>query len=147
MNKVLKILIILIAVICGLIGLAYFSFLQIDFIGQKDPEGVKANLERWDKMLLEAEYRNGTDFCNIKLLDSLNIEINVGDAAGGTIMTEDYKLSGDTIIIIHGIKHADKYINSSKMIIQNDRILYLIDNNGNFDTTQTMKVKFNKLKM
>lgn len=146
MNKLLKILIIVITIIGGLIVFTYYSFMQIDFIGQKDPEVVKANLERWDKMLFEAEYRDGTDYCKINLLDSVNIEINVGDAAGGTIMTKDYKLSGDTIIIIDGIKHADKYINSSKMIIQNERILYLKDSNGNFDTSQTMKVKFNKLK-
>jgi hypothetical protein len=146
MNKSLKILIIVITVIGGLIGLAYYSFMQIDFIGQKDPEVVKANLERWDKMLLEAEYRNGTDYCKINILDSISIEINVGDAAGGTILTEEYKLSGDTITIIDGIKHVDKYINSSEMVIQNDRILYLKGSDGNFDTTQTMKVKFNKLK-
>lgn len=146
MNKGLKILIIVITIIGGLFGLAYYSFMQIDFIGYKDPEVVKANIERWDKMLLKAEYRNGTDYCEINLLDSSNIEINIGDASGGTILTEDYKLSGDTIIIIGGIKHANKYINSSEMVIQNNRILYLKDSKGNFDTTQTMKVKFNKLK-
>lgn len=146
MNKGVKILIIVIAICGGLIGLAYYGFKQIDFIGHKDPKVVKANLERWDKMLLKAEYRNGTDYCKINLLDSINIEINVGDAAGGIILTEDYKLSGDTIIIIEGIKYAEKYINSSEMVIQNDRILYLKDSAGNFDTTQTMKVKFNKLK-
>ena len=145
MNKTLKILIIAIVLSVGLIGLAFYSFLQLDFIGSKDPKVVKANIERWDKMLLEAEYRNGTDYCKINLLDSVNIEINVGDAVGGVILTEKYYLSDDTIIIIDGIKHADKYINSSKMIIQNDRILYLIDDKGNFDTIQTMKVKFNKL--
>ena len=32
------------------------------------------------------------------------------------------------------------------MLIQNDRILYLKDSDGNFDTTQTMEVKFNKFK-
>jgi hypothetical protein len=146
MNKSSKILIIVITVIGGLIGMAYYSFMQIDFIGHKDPEVVKANLERWNNMLLKAEYRNGTDYCKINILDSVSIEISVGDAAGGTIMTEEYKLSGDTINIIDGIKHADKYINSPEMVIQNDRILYLKDSDGNFDTTQTMKVKFNKLK-
>ena len=109
MNKNLKILLIVITVIGGLIGLIYYSFMQIDFIGHKDPKIVKSNLERWDKMLLKAEYRNGTDHCKINILDSVNIEINVGDAAGGTIMTEAYKLSGDTITIIDGLKHADKY--------------------------------------
>ena len=146
MNKCLKISIIVITIIGGSIGLAYYSFMQIDFIGHKAPEVVEANLERWDKMLLKGEYRNGTDCCKINLLDSINIEINVGDAIGGTIMTEEYKLSGDTIIIIEGIKHVSKYINSSEMVIQNDRILYLKDSNGDFDTTQTMKVKLNKLK-
>jgi hypothetical protein len=147
MNKGIKLLIIVVTIIGGLIGLAYYSFMQIDFIGHKDPKVVKANLERWDKMLLEAEYRDGTNYCKINLLDSVNIEINVGDAAGGTIMTKVYKLSGDTIIIMGEIKHTDKYINSSEMIIQNDKILYLKDNIGYFDTIQTMKVKFNKLKI
>ena len=146
MNKRLKILIIVITIIGGIVGFVYYSFTQIDFIGHKDPEVVKANLERWDKMLLEAEYRNGTDYCNIKILDSINIEINTGNAVGGTIITKDYKLSGDTIIIIDGIKHLENYINSTEMIINHDQIGYLKNINGEFDTTQTMKVKFNKLK-
>ena len=61
-------------------------------------------------------------------------------------MEEKYRMSGDTIIIIEGLKHADKYINSAEMVIQGNQILYLKDKSGGFDTTQTMKVKFNKLK-
>ncbi|WP_027420344.1 hypothetical protein [Crocinitomix catalasitica] len=146
MNKRLKTLIIVITIIGGIVGFVYYSFTQIDFIGHKDPEVVKANLERWDKMLLEAEYRNGTDYCNIKILDSINIEINTGNAVGGTIITKDYKLSGDTIIIIDGIKHLENYINSTEMIINHNQVVYLKNINGEFDTIQTMKVKFNKLK-
>jgi hypothetical protein len=146
MSKSYRVLIFGVLSVVALLGFAYYGFRNIDFIGHKDPEIVKANLERWDKMLLKAEFRNGTDYCEINLLDSINIEINVGDSAGGTFITENYKLASDTIIILNGIKHVDKYINSSEMLIQNDRILYLKDSVGNFDSTQTMEVKFNKLK-
>ena len=146
MNKGTKILITIIITIGGLIGLTYYNLTHIDFIGQKDPEVVRSNLERWEKILLEAEYRDGPDYCKIILLDSVNIEINVGDASVWIIVTETYKLVGDTIIIVDGIKQVDKYLNSPEMIIQNDRILYLKDSTGNFDVTKTMKVKSNKLK-
>jgi hypothetical protein len=53
--------------------------MQIDFIVQKGPKIVEENLKRWNNTLLSAEYRNGTDFCKVEILDSINIEINVGD--------------------------------------------------------------------
>jgi len=146
MNKLFKILLVVILTIGGLFGLAYYSFMQIDFIGHKDPEVVKANLERWDKMLLEAEFSDGTNYFKINLLDSVNIEIDAGDAAKSIFRTERYKISGDTIIIIGGIKHPDKYINASELVIQKDRVLYLKYPNGAFDTVQTLNLKFNKLK-
>lgn len=145
MNRVLILLITAIAIIGGFLGLFYYSFTQIDFIGSKDPKVVKANVERWDKMLLKAEYRSGTDYFKISLLDSATIEINAGNASRGTILTKQYTLSGDTIILIDGIKNAGEFLSSSEMLIQNDRVLYFKDSDGNFDTTQALKVKFNRL--
>lgn len=146
MNKLFKILLVVILTIGGLFGLAYYCFMQIDFIGHKDPATMEANRERWDRMLLEAEFRRGADYCTIILLDSVNIQINAGDSAGGIILTEKYKMHEDTVVIIEGLKHADKYINSDTLVIQENRILYLKDQNGNFDTAQTLNLKFNKLK-
>ncbi|MFT6983963.1 MAG: hypothetical protein ACJAUD_002743 [Crocinitomicaceae bacterium] len=146
MNKALKLFSIFILITSGLIGLAYYGFTQIDFIGHKSHETMKANRERRDKMLLEAKYRNGTDYCEISLLDSVNIQINAGNSSVGAIITKKYKISEDTILIIGGIKSVDKYMNSDKLVIQKHRILYLKDENGDFDTIRSIRLIFNKLK-
>ena len=147
MNRTNKRIIITILVIAGLIGILYYGLLQIDFIGYKDPKIMEENRQRWDKMLLSAEYRKGADYCEIKILDSTNIEINIGDSAGGIILTEKYNLHGDTIVVLGGIKHANKYMNSDRLVIYGNKILYLLDSLGRFDTTQTLNVKFNNIKL
>ena len=78
MNPIIKKILISGVLIIGILGIAYYAFMQIDFIGQKDPKIVEENLKRWNNTLLSAEYRNGTDFCKVEILDSINIEINVG---------------------------------------------------------------------
>ncbi|MCC6700761.1 MAG: hypothetical protein IT221_04510 [Fluviicola sp.] len=146
MKPIIKPILIVGVLIFGIFGIAYFAFLQIDFIGQKDPKIVKENLKRWNNTLLSAEYRNGSDFCKVDLLDSVTIEINVGDKTGSTILTEKYKLNHDTIIVIGGVKHASKYLNSNKFLIQENKLLFKLAPNGLFDTKTTMAIKFNEIK-
>lgn len=140
MNRVLKIILLIGIIILGIIGISYYCILKIDFIGQKDPKIVEANLKRFNKTLLSAEYREGTNYCRVELLDSINIEINVGDKSGSTIINEEYRISNDTIIVIGGIKHF-----SNKFLIQKNKLLYKIDKNGSLDLNTAMTIKFNKL--
>lgn len=130
----------------GILGILYYAFTQIDFIGHKDSKVVAENVKRWNNTLLSAEYRNGTDYCNVDLLDSVNIQINTGNNSTGIILDKEYKISGDTILVIGLIDDAGKYINSDKFLIRKDKLLYKIDSHGNFDSIQVMKIKFNKIK-
>jgi hypothetical protein len=140
MNRILKIILLIGIIILGIIGISYYCILKIDFIGQKDPKIVEANLKRFNKTLLSAEYREGTNYCRVELLDSINIEINVGDKSGSTIINEEYRIYNDTIIVIGGIKHF-----SNKFLIQKNKLLYKIDKNGSLDLNTVMTIKFNKL--
>jgi hypothetical protein len=147
MKKAIKVISIIAGIFFGVCGIAYYAFMQIDFIGHKDPKIIEENLKRWNNTILSAEYINGTDYCKVDLLDSFNIEINVGDKSGGTILNKEYKISNDTILIIGGIKHASRYLNSDKFLINQRKLLFKIDSFGRFDTITTMTVKFNKLTM
>ena len=147
MNPIIKKNLISGVLIIGILGIAYYAFMQIDFIGQKDPKIVEENLKRWNNTLLSAEYRNGTDFCKVEILDSINIEINVGNKYGQIILNQEYKMSNDTIVVIGGTKHASKYLNSDKFLIQKNNLLFNIDSRGNFDSVTKMTIKFNKIKL
>ncbi|KFF22667.1 hypothetical protein [Chryseobacterium vrystaatense] len=146
MKSIIKTVLIASISIGVILGILYFIYTQIDFIGHKDPKTVAENVKRWNNTLLSAEYRNGTDYFNIDLLDSINIEINTGNNSSGVILDKEYKLSGDTIIIVGGIEEAAKYIDSDKLLIRKNKLLYKIKSPGNFDTIQTMTIKFNKIK-
>lgn len=129
-----KIILVVVISIIGALGLAYYGIMQIDFVGYKDPKVVAENMKRWEKMILSAEYRNGTDYCKVNLLDSVNIEVSVGDKFGGTFLYEKYKIEGDTIVVIGGIKHASKYLNSDKFLIKDSKLLFKLGNKGAYDT-------------
>lgn len=152
MNKVLKIsltIIFIISIICGIILIPPYLISQIDFIGHKDPKVVADNLKRWDDMILSAEFRNGTNHCEVNLLDSINIEINVGNSVDGVFLQEKYKLSKDTIIVIarDGFtnKFTKKYLVRDYFLIKKDKLLFKRDSNGFFDTTTSMNINFNKI--
>jgi hypothetical protein len=147
MKSIIKIILIVGVLICGILGIAYYAFLQIDFIGQKDPNIVEENLKRWNNTLLSAEYRNGTDYCQVDLLDSVNVEINIGGKSGGVILNEEYKIFNDTIVVTGGVEHARKYLNSNKFIIKDNKLLFKLDPYGSYDTITTMTIKFNKIKL
>jgi hypothetical protein len=147
MKRAFKTVLILATIICVMAGIGYYCFTQIDFIGRKDPKTVEANVKRWNNTLLSAEYRNGTDYCEVDLLDSTNIVINVGNDAGGLILNEEYKMSKDTIVIVGGMEHAQDYLSSNKFLIQNNKLLFKKNSAGAFDTTTVMTIKFNKLKL
>ena len=149
--KTFSTILIILIVALGFVIILY-SYIKIDFIGHKDPQVVAENLKRWDNMLLSAEYRRATDYYEVRLLDSVNIELNIGDNAGGVILTEKYKIVGDTILLImNGYKMKDKavnkYLENDKLIIKNDKLLFKVDNKGLFDTTTVMKIIFNKIKI
>lgn len=146
MKSIIKTILIVSIVIGGILGILYYIYTQIDFIGHKDPKIIAENVKRWNNTILSAEYRNGTDYCNVDLLDSVNIQINTGNSSSGVILDKEYKISGDTIIIVGGIEDAAKYINSDKFLIQKNKLLYKIKSPGNFDTIQAMTIKFNKIK-
>ena len=142
----LKIFLITGLVSGGILGIVYYAFLNLDFIGKKDPKIAEENRQRWENMLLFAEYRNGTDYCVIEVLDSSNIDISVGDKSGGTILNKKYKLSNDSVIVMGGIGHAGKYLNSDKFLIRGNKLMFKLDSQGEFDTVTTLAIRFNKIK-
>ena len=147
MTKTIKALTIVVIAIAICFALLYYAFLHIDFVGHKDPKIVEENVRRWNNTLLSAEYRQGTDYCKVDLVDSTKMEINVGDKTGGTFVTANYKISGDTIINLDGIKHVTQYLNSDRFIIDTNKIFYKLDDTGVFDTSTAMTIRFNKLKL
>jgi hypothetical protein len=66
---------------------------------------------------------------------------------GQIILNQEYKISNDTIVVIGGTKHASKYLNSDKFLIQKNNLLFNIDSRGNFDSVTKMTIKFNKIKL
>jgi len=131
-------------------GAFYIFFINIDFVGRKDPKTVKENLKRENNKILSAEYRNGTDYCKIDLLDKANIEINVGNSKTGIILNEKYHISGDTIIIEKNSNEFinedfKEYLNTDKFIIADKQILFEVDKNNQYNKSKVMKVKFNEI--
>ena len=116
-------------------------------MGKRDSHSAEENIKIWNNTILSAEYRKGTDYWMVDLLDSVNMEINVGDNVGGTILHKEYKLRKDTIIVIDGIDNAGKYLISDKFLIYNRKLLFKIDKDGSFDTSLAMDIKFNKIKL
>lgn len=146
MKNSIKIFLISAIIIGGISGILYYTFTQIDFIGHKYPKVVAENVKRLDKTLLSAEYRNGKEYCIVNILDSVKIQIIVGDNASLMVLDKKYKSSGDTLFVVGGNKGADKYINSDQFLIHNNKLLYKTDSHGHFDTIHAMKIKFNKIK-
>ena len=137
-------LFILIVVVLGYL---YYTLTHIDFMGEREPDAVEASFKRLSGILFSAEYRKGTDYCEVSLLDSINIEINVGDSYGGSILNKEYKIIKDTIEIIGGVTEIKKFKFSSKLFVQKDNVFYRLVENDIYDTTVSMNVKTNKLKL
>ena len=137
-------LFILIVVVLGYL---YYTLNHIDFMGEREPDAVEASFKRLNGILFSAEYRKGTDYCEVSLLDSINIEINVGDSYGGSILNKEYKIIKDTIEIMGGVTEIKKFKFSSKLFVQKDNVFYRLVENDIYDTTVSMKVKTNKIKL
>lgn len=146
MKRIIKTTVFAGVLISGTLGATYYAFKSIDFIGQKDPKIMEEKISQGHNILLFAEYRNGTDYCTIDLLDSVNIKINVGNKSGGVVLNEAYQISNDTIVLTGGIKHAGEYLNSDKFLIRSRALLFKIDSHGNFDTTATLTIKYPEYK-
>jgi hypothetical protein len=147
MNRFLKVLLGLIIFIIVLLGFAYYSLTHIDFIGKKDPEAASETVKRWNSILLTAEYRNGTDYCELNLLDSANLEINIGDSYGGSIVNKQYLIIKDTIKVIGGLSEIEKYNIVDNLLIRGNKLLFRLSPNQNYDTTVTMVIKSQKIKL
>lgn len=80
-------------------------------------------------------------------MDSINIEINVGDQTGGIVTNKNYKILNDTIEVIGGLEQAWQYLNTNKFLIHQNKLLFKLNLDGSYDTTTTMKIKFNKIKL
>ena len=147
MNKLSKVFLGFFVLIIVLLVYFYYSLTHIDFMGKRDPEAVEASFRRLNGILLSAEYRKGTDYCEVSLLDSINIEINVGDSYGGSILNKEYKINKDTIEIIGGVTEIEKFKVSSKLFVQKDKIFYRLGENNIYDTAVSMKIKTKKIKL
>jgi hypothetical protein len=142
-----KVLITLTLIIIGFLFLIIYSFLHSYSVGHNDPVAVEASKQYFENIQLSAEYRNGTDYFTIDLLDSNSIKIGAGDRFGGVIIEPQYSIAGDTISVLEDNRPINKYINSDMFLIKGNKVYYILDNHKHFDTTQYMIVKFNKLKL
>ncbi|MFV8364406.1 hypothetical protein ACNQGO_13590 [Flavobacterium sp. ZT3P35] len=151
MNKGIVAGIAVIGIFILFFGGIFLYFINIDFIGHKDPKTVKENVEAMEKTLLTARYFSATELCEITLSDSTNIRINVGTNKGYSIIFRKYYISGDTIIVKvanenkYENQELEKYINSKKMLVKNDVILFQTDAKKQFITTKAMKIELNNL--
>jgi hypothetical protein len=146
MKKILKLLFVVTALVCGTLALGYYSFLGIQFI-EHNPQITLENEKHADSKIFSAEYKEGRDYFKVYLTDSVNIQIYIGDQKGDTVINERYRLVNDTIVVVGGIKIANKYFNSDKFIIKDKKVLYRLDNSRFFDTTYFMTVKVNRIKL
>ena len=149
-KKIIVAATILIGIFTLFFGTIIFYFMNLDFVGHKDPETVKRNVEARNKELLSARYFSATEVCEITLRDNTNIMLYVGDNGVDHIIFKQYYISGDTIIIKkepNEIKEErdemEKYINSGKMLIKNDKVLFHINEDKKFDTLKAMQIQFN----
>jgi len=150
MKRIITVGITVVGIFLLFIGAFYLFFINIDFVGQKDPKTVKENLKKENNKILSAEYRNGTDYFKIDLLDKTTIEINVGNSKKGLVLNEKYHISGDTIIIE---KDSNKFINddlkeystTNKFIIVANHIVFEVDANNEYNKSKVMDIKFNKI--
>ena len=151
MNKTLVAGIVVIGIFLLFFGGIFLYFINLDFIGEKDAKTVKENVEAMQKTLLKARYFSATELCEITLSDSTNIRMNVGTNKGYSMIFREYYISGDTIIIKddnedkYENQEIEKYINSKKMLIKNDEILFQTDSKKQFLTTKVMKIELNNL--
>jgi len=127
-------------------------FMNLDFVGHKNPETVRRNVETSKKELLSARYFSATEVCEITLKDNTNIMLYVGDNGVDHLIFRHYYISGDTIIIKkesneieEETNEIEKYINSGKMLIKNDKVLFHINEDKKFDTLKTMQIQFNMI--
>ncbi|HWZ23043.1 MAG TPA: hypothetical protein VNW06_10340 [Cytophagaceae bacterium] len=136
----------------GFIVMLYYNLSKGDFVEKKKPPVVIEASKHRDNMLLSAEYKNGTDFCKIDLLDSVNIEIGVSDSSGHVALLQTYRMAGDTIFVLGKISNVGKYITSgdyivsNKLLIKGTKMLGLVKEGGGLDSIRTLDIKFNKLK-
>lgn len=147
MNRIYKIFLNVVIFICVISSFSSCEFMVIGFIGKKDQKIAQESVKRMNNILLSAEYRIGADYCKVDILDSLNIEINVGDQAGGIVTYKNYKIFNDTIEVIGGLEQVWQYLNTNKFLIQHNKLLFKLNLDGSYDTTTTMKIKFNKIKL
>jgi hypothetical protein len=151
MKKIINAFAILIGIFILFFGGVFLYFMNIDFIGDKDPKTVKENVVAMNKTLLKARYFSATEECQITLADSTNIEITVGTNAGYSIIFRKYYISGDTIVIKENDENKyenqkiEKYITSKKMLIKDDVVLFQLDKDNQFSTSKTMKIELNNL--
>ncbi len=150
MKKAITTGLIVIGLFLLLFGGAYLVFVNIDFVGKKDPKTVEANVKREKSKLLSAEFRDGTDYCEINLMNKQTIEISTGNNATGIVIFERYHVSGDTIIIEKDPnKFADEdlreYINTYKFLIAGNQIFFELNADKQYNKSKAMVIKFNKL--
>lgn len=155
-NGKLKKIVITAGIVLGIfllfIGSVIVFFMNLDFVGHKDPKTMKRNVEAMNKQLLSARYFSAGEVCEITLKDSANIMLYIGDNGTDHIIFRRYYISGDTIIIKkepNEIKEErdeiEKYINSGKMVIKKDKVLSHINEKKQFDTLKAMQIQFNKI--
>lgn len=143
---------ILIGIFVLFFGSIVVYFMNFDFVGCKDPETVKRNVQAMNRQLLSARYFSANEVCEITLRDNTNIMLYVGDNGVDHIIFRQYYISGDTIIIKKEMDEIEeerdeieKYIDSGKMLIKNDKVLSHINEKKQFDTLKAMQIKFNKI--
>jgi hypothetical protein len=152
MKRLYRVLAFVSIAVAGFIVMLYYNLSKGDFVEKEKPPVVIEASKHRDNMLLSAEYKNGTDFCKIDLLDSINIEIGVSDSSGQVALLQTYRMAGDTIIVLGKISNVGKYITSGdyivsdKLLIKGPKMLGLVDRFGYLDSIRVLDIKFNKLK-
>ena len=151
MRKILLIGFIVILIFTLFFGGIFLYFINSDFIGDKNPSVMKENTEAFQKTLLTARYFSKTELCEIVLSDSSNIRISVGNNEAYTMIFRKYYISGDTIIIkaenenIYENQELEKYINSNRMLVKDNDILFNTNEDNQFNKSKKMKIEFNNL--
>lgn len=151
MKRLYSVLTIVSLITAGFVIMLYYKLSQGDFVSQKKPKVIEETKQR-DRILLSAAYKKDADYCKVDLVDSVNIAISVADSIGEVVLMKTYRITGDTIIILGGISSISKYINpekfliSEKFLIKGKKIFYLLNRKGEYDSTRTMDIAFNKIK-
>jgi hypothetical protein len=128
----------------GLVLWVIYEATHIDYMGDRNSIDFAGMTKERNRILFIAE-REAFPYGRVQLTDSVKMELEMGDARGTTLITLDYKISGDTIIFKNDLGSLSEFIHTNKLLMSKTKLLFNVNDKGVYDTSVFMKILKNKL--